>query len=122
MLGGNLLSAGHAKALLSLEAEEDRVQLGRRTVTEQLSVRALEKLVARIKAGPKTARAVKPDMPRSHVTYISDLLHTHFGTSVRIAPSCTYANGKRGKGSLEIDFFSNEDLDRLLEVLGVQLN
>ncbi len=118
MLADDRLTRGHAKALLGLEIEKEQTIIARRAVQEGLSVRNLEKLIQRTKA-PRKPRAAKPDLPASHVGYLSDQLHTHFGTSVRITPCRTYANGKKGKGSIEIDFFSNDDLDRLLALLGI---
>ncbi len=119
MLSDNRLSKGHAKALLGLEIEKEQTLVARRAVQEGLSVRNLEKLIQRLKAAPRKPRAAKPDLPAAHVSYLSDQLHGHFGTSVRITPCRTYANGKKGKGSIEIDFFSNEDLDRILALLGL---
>ena len=119
MLADERLSRGHAKALLGLEIEKEQVLIARRAVEDGLSVRNLEKLIQRTKAAPRKPRAAKPDLPASHVGYLSDQLHSHFGTSVRITPCRTYANGKKGKGSIEIDFFSNDDLDRLLSLLGI---
>ena len=119
MLSDNRLSKGHAKALLGLEIEKEQTFVARRAVQEGLSVRNLEKLIQRLKAAPRKPRAAKPDLPAAHVSYLSDQLHGHFGTSVRITPCRTYANGKKGKGSIEIDFFSNEDLDRVLTLLGL---
>jgi len=119
MLADDRLSRGHAKALLSREIEKEQVLIARRAVQDGLSVRNLEKLIQRTKAGPRKPRAAKPDLPPSHVDYLSDQLHAHFGTSVRITPCRTYANGKKGKGSIEIDFFSNDDLDRVLALLGL---
>ena len=119
MLADERLSRGHAKALLGLEIEKEQVLIARRAVQDGLSVRNLEKLIQRTKAAPRKPRAAKPDLPASHVGYLSDQLHSHFGTSVRITPCRTYANGKKGKGSIEIDFFSNDDLDRLLSLLGI---
>ena len=119
MLSDERLSRGHAKALLGLDIEKEQILIARRAVEDGLSVRNLEKLIQRIKAAPRKPRAAKPDLPASHVGYLSDQLHAHFGTSVRITPCRTYANGKKGKGSIEIDFFSNDDLDRLLSLLGI---
>ena len=119
MLADNRLSKGHAKALLGLEIEKEQILIARKAVHEGLSVRNLEKLIQRTKAAPRKPRAAKPDIPASHVSYLSDQLHGHFGTSVRISPCKTYANGKKGKGSIEIDFFSNEDLERVLALLGI---
>ena len=53
------------------------------------------------------------------MAYLADLAQRHFGTSVRINPCRTLANGKKTKGSIEIDFFSSEDLNRLLPLLGL---
>jgi ParB family chromosome partitioning protein len=119
MLSDSRLSKGHAKALLGLDIEKEQTLMARRAVQEGLSVRNLEKLIQRTKAAPRKPRVAKPDLPASHVGYLSDQLHAHFGTSVRITPCRTYANGKKGKGSIEVDFFSNEDLDRILAMLGL---
>jgi len=119
MLSDGRLSRGHAKALLSLEIEKEQLLMAQRAVEEGLSVRNLEKLIKRTKGVPRKPRVAKPDLPPNHVSYLSDQLHAHFGTSIRVNPCKTYANGKKGKGTIEIDFFSNEDLDRILEILGV---
>ncbi len=119
MLSDKLISTGHAKALLSLEMEKEQTLIARRIVEDGLSVRNLEKLIQKTKSAPRKPRTAKSDLPPSHVNYLSDQLHGHFGTSVRITPCRTYANGKKGKGSIEIDFFSNEDLERVLGLLGI---
>jgi len=119
MISDNRLSRGHAKALLSLEIEKEQILIARRAVEDGLSVRNLEKLIKRTKGVPRKPRVAKPDLPPNHVSYLSDQLHAHFGTSIRVSPCKTYANGKKGKGTIEIDFFSNEDLDRILDILGI---
>jgi len=113
------LSAGHAKVLSGLEIEEEQILYARRTVKENLSVRNLEKLIQTSRRVPRKPRAVRFDIPAEHISYLSDILHKHFGTGIRITPCRTYANGKKGKGSIEIDFYSNEDFDRILAMLGV---
>lgn len=119
MLRSGELSAGHAKVLLGLEITEEQILFARRVTDEGLSVRNLEKAVRRVKRHPRTPRRAVSDMPKDHLSYLSDRLHSHFGTSVRVAPSRTFANGKKGKGTIEIDFYSNEELDRLLDLLGL---
>ena len=79
----------------------------------------LERIVQRIKQVPRKPRASRSDIPATHLNDLLDRLHTHFGTGVRISPCRTYANGKKGKGCMEIDFYSTDDLHRILEVLGV---
>ncbi len=113
------LSAGHAKALLGVEIDEERRLMARRAVAESWSVRMLEKAVARLSRVPRKPRASLVDIPASHLQDLSDKLHRHFGTSVRVFPPRTMSNGQKVKGSIEIDFFSNDDLTRLLEVFGV---
>lgn len=119
LVAEELLSAGHAKVLSGLNIREEQVLYAKRAVKENLSVRNLEKIIDKSKQAPRKARAQRLDMPASHISHLSDKLHKHFGTSVRISPSKTYANGKKGKGFIEIDFFSNEDLHRILELLGI---
>jgi ParB family chromosome partitioning protein len=113
------ITTGHAKALLALEIDHERVLLARRIVDECLSVRQVEKLVERAKRAPRKARASRSDIPHDHIAYLADRMHAHFGTSVRITPCRTYANGKKGKGLIEVDYYSNDDLDRILAVLGL---
>jgi ParB family transcriptional regulator, chromosome partitioning protein len=113
------LSSGHAKAILGIEVDDERIRLARRVVDEGIPVRQLEKLVERAKRVPRKARASRSDIPQDHLKYLCDRMHAHFGTSVRLTPCRTYANGKKGKGLIEIDYYSNDDLDRILSVLGI---
>lgn len=119
LVANGLLSAGHAKVLTGLDIEKEQRLHAKRVIDEGLSVRALEKQVQRLKAPAQKPRASRSDIPPSHVSYLSDRLHRHFGTSVRLSPCKTYANGKKGKGCIEIDFYSNDDLTRILELTGL---
>lgn len=114
------ISAGHAKVLLALSTKKDQTAYAQRCVDEQLSVRDVEKLIQQSLQPPKKPRTARPDMPASHVAHLSDKLHEHFGTSIRIKSCTTLANGKKARGSIEIDFYSNEDLDRILQLLGIR--
>ena len=115
------LSAGHAKVLLGVEIEPEQRTLAQRVLKEGLSVRQLERIVERRR---RPARARKGggtvDIPASYLVHLTDRLQRSFGTAVRITPARTLANGRRAKGYIEIDYYSNEDLDRILEVLGLQ--
>ncbi|MDF7802127.1 ParB/RepB/Spo0J family partition protein, partial [Pontiellaceae bacterium B1224] len=113
-----LLSVGHAKVLLSLESEKEKSVLARKAIKDGLSVRALEKLVKKLTLPPKKARAEKSDLPSDYLQTLTDELHQFLGTSVRIAPSKTLTNGRKVKGSLEIDYHDNDELDRLLTIMG----
>jgi ParB family transcriptional regulator, chromosome partitioning protein len=111
------LSVGHAKVILSLPDEKIQSLAAERIVKEALNVRQTEGLVAKLqmpagkeKIGSSKASAVKLGDP--HVADLEGRLREMFATKVKL-------NYAEGKGSLEISFFSNEELERILQILGV---
>lgn len=123
LVGSRLLSTGHAKVILGVDGEKNRVSLARETLEAGLTVRALERLVERRKAAAahprrKPTSDIDPDAMRDLLAR----LHARLGTRVRLVPSVTFANGRRGRGRLEIDFADNDELTRLLELFGVDVN
>lgn len=117
-----LLSVGHAKVLLSVDAEKDRILLARDCVNEQLTVRALEKKVARLHAPVPEKPRGTPDIPDGYVKSLSEKLKRHLGCAVRLTSGVTHASGKHTKGVLEIDFFDNDDLDRIIRMIGLEVD
>ena len=122
MISEGRITPGHAKVLLGLPIPREQELLAERVTQEGLSVRTLERIVNRLKRGPRKARAEKSDLPADYLRDLTDRLHRHLGTAVRLTPVRTLANGKKTKGTLEVDFFDNEDLDRLLTLLGLSEN
>ena len=122
LLSRNILSAGHAKVLLSVEGERDRTLLARECAERSLTVRDLEKRVSRMKKPVAEPKKGTPDLPESYVRSLVETLHRHLGCAVRLTSGVTHANGKHTKGLLEIDFFDNDDLDRILNLLGVKVD
>ena len=114
-----LLSVGHAKVLLSVDSEKDRILLARDVVNDQLTVRALEKKIARLNAPPQFKDHGTPDLPESYVKMLTDRMKKHLGCAVRVTSGVTLPSGKHTKGVLEIDFFDNNDLDRIIRMVGV---
>jgi ParB family chromosome partitioning protein len=114
----NLLSVGHAKVLLGVEDAAQRGLLARRVIEEGLSVRATEKLVQAGRSVPgagKTkpgARAIS-GKDAATVAGIEKKLTTHLGARVAVLHSAK-------KGRIVIEYRGNEDLQRLLEKLGVE--
>lgn len=113
------LSAGHAKVLLAVEMDIEKELLAQRILREGLSVRALEKIVQKLGRPTRKPRSEKSDLPADYIRNLSDQLHAHFGTAVHIHSTRTLPNGKKIKGTIQIDFYNNEDLSRVLEVLGI---
>jgi len=110
------LSVGHAKVILGLTDEKEQKLAAERVVKEGLNVRQTEGLVAKwLKRGPrKTAQpeTVAPPAGDPHIADLEARLRETFATKVQLH----YAEGK---GSVEISFFSDEELERILQVLGV---
>ncbi len=119
MLEGGQLTAGHGKVLLSVEIDAEKELLAQRIVREGLSVRTLEKIIEQMNKPKKKPRAEKTDLPIDYVRHLSEKLHQHFGTAVHINSTKTLSNGKKVKGSIQIDYYNNDDLTRVLEILGI---
>lgn len=121
-LSRRLLSTGHAKVLLGVKDDAQQHLLARRIIESNLSVREAEKIVKRLNEGlePSDGLGSGNDnsgktSSRAENTAIADLekrIEKHFNTNVSIQ------HGKK-KGKLVIEYFGNEDLDRLLELLGI---
>jgi len=121
LVSSGLLSTGHAKVLLSVEGEKDRILLSRDCVNEQLTVRALEKKVMRLHRPVEERPRGTPDLPDSYVRHLVDCMKKHLGCAVRVTPGVTHPNGRHTKGVLEIDFLTNDDLDRIISMVGVSV-
>jgi ParB family chromosome partitioning protein len=108
-LNRGLLSAGHAKVLLGLDDAGRQSALAHQVVTRKLSVRDTEKDAARLMkaAASRPARSGKADRD-AEFDSLEEQLRQILGTRVRISA------GRRG-GKIEIDYYSKDELDRLLE-------
>ena len=119
MIRRGRLSAGHAKVLLGVVIDEERLQLARRAAAEDIPVRTLAAIVERLRRAPRTPRAIRPDVPAAHLNDLIERLHRHFGTAIRMSPCRTLSNGRKMKGTLEIDYYSNDELNRVLGIIGL---
>ena len=110
MVVDEMISTGHARALLSVENSEEQYNLAQRIFDEKLSVRDVEKLVKNLH---KPAKLKKVDDKTMQVIYqdIEEKLKQKLGRKVIVT-----SKGE-GSGKIEIEFYNHEDLDRLLDVL-----
>ncbi len=108
----NRITSGHARALLSLENKEKQKELCALVVKKGLSVRETEAIAKRWSEKPKKspAPAGKRGDLESQLTSLQDSLRKHLGTKVHILQK-----GKRGK--IEIEYYSPEDLERIVEAI-----
>jgi len=103
------LSMGHARALLGAEVPSQQIAVWRAVVSKGLSVRETENLIKKLKTGKKAPKKSPPSSEDMYFSDLADNLSRHFGTKVNIKRS-----GKKGK--VEIEFYNNDDLDRLISL------
>ena len=113
------LSVGHAKVILGLNRAEEQRLAAERIIKQSLNVRQTEDLVAHWRnRGTAAAGAKSASLSQSKDTHVADLerrLQERFGTRVDL-------RYRRGKGALQIHFYTDDDLQRVLEMIGVRLD
>lgn len=109
MLINDEISMGHARALLTLEQEDLQIEAAKTIVSKGLSVRDTEKLVKSI-LNPKQVKLPIPSAEAAIYDAIANKLREKMGTKVSIK------HKKNGKGKIEIEYYSQEELERLLEM------
>ena len=112
MVIDEMISTGHARAILSIEDPEEQYMIAQKIFDEKLSVRDVEKLV-------KNLNKPKPEKQKQEIHKSLEYIYENtavkmkevFGTKVNITAK------ENGSGKIEIDFFSHEDFDRLTDLL-----
>lgn len=115
------LSVGHAKALLAVKTPEEQRLLAAQVLRQNLPVRAAEKMVAKFlqqtgQPGQGRRRAPAAESMNSpHLQHLENLLTHHLATRVVL-------HHKEKTGTITIEYYGNDDLDRLLSLLGIQVD
>ncbi len=112
------ISVGHAKVILGLTDEKNQVIAAERVIKEGLNVRQTEGLIAKLQTRGSRVAAAKPETVAApggdpHVANVESKLREMFATKVQLH----YA---QGKGAVEIAFYSDAELERILQLLGVK--
>ncbi len=112
MVIDDMISTGHARALLAVEDPEAQYIIAQQIFDEKLSVREVEKLVKKLNSPEKEKK--KTENKTIEVIYqdIEDRLKQRLSTKV------TVSSKGEGSGKIEIEFYNHEDLDRLLDIIG----
>ena len=108
MIAEGKISQGHARALLSISGEKKQIDMAEKIIAQQLNVRQIEKLAKDTKQ--KKKKEVLPDAYQIEINQLEERLRAVFGTKVTI-------HHKKNRGSIEIEYFSDEEFDRILELL-----
>lgn len=104
-----LLTAGHARALLAVSGQIQQRKAAQLIIDKDLSVRETEKLVKRLNLPPKEAKKPDPAYTLS-VKDVERRLVGRLGTRVKL-------KDRQGKGTIQIEYYSNDDLERLIELI-----
>ncbi len=104
------LSMGHARAILGAEASSQQLAAWRSVMAKGLSVRQTEALVRNLKSEKKKPRVSRNRTEEIYLSGLAEDLSRHFGTKIMIKKT-----GQKGK--VEIEFYSNDDLERLIQRL-----
>ena len=110
MIIDDIISTGHARALLAIDDPELQYTLANKIFDEKLSVRETEKLVKEIK-NPKKPKEKKPVANSFIYQDLEEKMKSVFGTKVSIA-----SKGK-GKGKIEIEYYSDDELEHLFDMM-----
>ena len=110
MLIDDMLSTGHARALLGIEDPELQVNIAARVFDEKLSVREVEKLVKKIQEN-------KPEKPKTDP--VDDFIYNDLEEKMKAAlgTKVSIKQKAKGKGKIEIEYYSREDLERIFEAI-----
>ena len=110
MIIDEMITTGHARAILSIEDQEEQYNLAQRIFDEKLSVREVEKIMKNI---GKPAKAKKPKDDQLEVIYqdIEEKLKQKLGTKVVISSK------GNGTGKMEIEFYTHDDLEKIVDML-----
>lgn len=110
MIVDDMITTGHARALLAIDDEEQQYMIANKIFDEKLSVRETEKLVKTLKNPKKEQKVEKVEH-----TFIYDNLEEKMkniiGTKVNVSPKAN------GKGKIEIEYYSEEELERIFDLI-----
>jgi len=112
------LSVGHAKVILGLPGQVEQRLAAERVLKQGLNVRQTEELVAHLAKGSAPGKSGKATaatpLRDAHVASLENKLRERLGTKVQL-------RYREGKGALDIRFFTDDDLERILQILGVKV-
>ena len=110
------LTVGHAKAILGVKDPKNQLAVAEQILRRHMTVRAAEKFVQEfLKNGQKKGKKKGQETIDPHIARIQNQLRNHFATHVQITH-------KEKKGKIELEYYGNDDLGRILNLLGVSVD
>lgn len=117
LLQSKKLSMGQARTLLGLKDKQALAALAQRAVSQNLTVRQLEELVGQQNQQGKHKANPRKQRKSPYLREAENQLQSRFGTKVAVSPSA-----KKDRGKIEIPYTSTDDLNRILELLGISFD
>lgn len=107
-----VISEGHGRALLGITDSKKQCELAQSVIDDKLSVRELELLIRKIKTDTRKTKSKSSNEGNPYYKDVMYKLENYFGTKVNIT-------NKNNKGKIEIEYYSEEDLQRILEIINL---
>ena len=107
-----VISEGHGRALLGITDSKVQCELAQNVIDDKLSVRELEILIRKLKTSPTRAKSKTSNETNPYYKDVTYKLENYFGTKVNIT-------NKNNKGKIEIEYYSEEHLQRILEIINL---
>jgi len=109
----SIITEGHGRVLLSISDKQKQYELAQQVIDEKLSVRELERLIKRFNEEEEKEKIVwSSDDLNPYYKEIKNQLQNYFGTKVNVS-------NKKNKGKIEIEYYSEEDLQRILDIINM---
>jgi len=105
------ITEGHARAILAINDEAGQINLWKRIIGENLTVRRTEEITKRIKSKPKEKKIFSvTNQDKAEIDFLEGKFREHFGTKVKIKPKTSTS------GDIVIEYYTAEDLERIVEL------
>lgn len=107
-----IISEGHGRTLLGIEDNDIQYEVAQKVIDERLSVRELETLIKKLASEKNDNSKTKDNELNPYYKDVRDKLQNYFGTKVNLS-------SKKNKGKIEIEYYSEEDLQRILDIINL---
>lgn len=109
----SIITEGHGRTLLTISDKQKQYELAQQIIDEKLSVRELERLIKSLTEEEEKEKVIWSSDLNPYYKEITNQLQNYFGTKVNIS-------NKKNKGKIEIEYYSEEDLQRILDIMNMQ--
>ena len=109
----SIITEGHGRTLLAISDKQKQYELAQQVIDEKYSVRELERLIKKLTEEDEREKVIWSSDLNPYYKEITNQLQNYFGTKVNIL-------NKKNKGKIEIEYYSEEDLQRILDIMNMQ--